>query len=257
MKAKKPAGLLPKNTQQLVILVVAVVMVLIMWFTGNSKRTAPVTARPPGSHVQPLDPAAVQEFKQSIQKDQAATRQPLSQGDRGRLEALGLADRIPPGTVLPPDGAPPPSPNRRRRNVGKAVTARGSDKGRQEETRIPVAICSQRRVYISNWPGSGAGHHEGFAAPPPPIHEALTINREEEEQHVPVSRLQSSTANRPTSPVLRDPPQTIQKHREIRKPNTGFSITPTAHSRDCPAPRPTKRMFCSREQFSRLCSSIV
>ena len=37
-KALKPAGLLPKNTQQLVILGVAVVMVLIMWLTGNGKR---------------------------------------------------------------------------------------------------------------------------------------------------------------------------------------------------------------------------
>ena len=37
-KAPKPAGLLPKNTQQLVILGVAVVMVLIMWLTGSGKR---------------------------------------------------------------------------------------------------------------------------------------------------------------------------------------------------------------------------
>ena len=35
-------------------------------------------------------------------------RQPISQADLGRLQALGLADRIPPGAVLPPDGTPPP-----------------------------------------------------------------------------------------------------------------------------------------------------
>jgi hypothetical protein len=34
-KTPKPAGLLPKKTQQLVILAVGVVMVLIMWLTGN------------------------------------------------------------------------------------------------------------------------------------------------------------------------------------------------------------------------------
>ena len=42
-KTPKPAGLLPKNTQQLVILGVAVVMVLIMWLTGGSKRTTTST----------------------------------------------------------------------------------------------------------------------------------------------------------------------------------------------------------------------
>src|SRR5271166_5711421 len=107
-KAVKPAGLLPKNTQQLVILGVAVVMVLIMWLTGNGKRVTPATAGTPSSHVQAPDPKTVQDFKQSIQKDQAATRQPISENDLGRLQAMGLSDRIPPGIVLPPDGTPPP-----------------------------------------------------------------------------------------------------------------------------------------------------
>jgi len=107
-KAVKPAGLLPKNTQQLVILGVAVVMVLIMWLTGNGKRVTPATAGTPASHVQAPDPATVQDFKQSIQKDQAATRQPISESALGRLQAMGLSDRIPPGSVLPPDGTPPP-----------------------------------------------------------------------------------------------------------------------------------------------------
>ena len=43
-KALKPPGLLPKNTQQLVILGVAVVMVLIMWLTGNGNE--PLRQRP-------------------------------------------------------------------------------------------------------------------------------------------------------------------------------------------------------------------
>ena len=64
-----------KNTQQLVILGVAVVMVLIMWLTGNGKRpTAATTAPAPGER----QPATVQDFKQSIQKDQAAMRQPIA-----------------------------------------------------------------------------------------------------------------------------------------------------------------------------------
>ncbi|MGB2629273.1 MAG: TrbI/VirB10 family protein [Candidatus Acidiferrum sp.] len=209
MKTQKPAGLLPKNTQQLVILVVAVVMVLIMWLTGNGKRATPATTRAPGSRVESLDPAAVQEFKQSIQKDQAATRQPVSQGDRGRLEALGLADRIPPGAVPPPDGTTPPS---------SIVVGATSEK--QSPPPDPVKEDKKKREYLSLFApnvaftsrtGQGTGklagaQHEGFAAPPPAIHEALTLNREEDEQHVSVSRVQSSAANRPTSPVLRDPP---------------------------------------------------
>jgi len=105
-KATKPAGLLPKNTQQLVILGVAVVMVLIMWLTGGTKRTARVAAGPTAAAVQPPDPAAVQDFKQTIQKEQAETRQPISPSDLARLESLGLAGDVPPGSVVvPPDGS--------------------------------------------------------------------------------------------------------------------------------------------------------
>ncbi len=184
MKAKKPAGLLPKNTQQLVILVVAVVMVLIMWLTGNSKRTAPVTASPPGSHLQSLDPAAVQDFKQSIQKDQAATRQPVSQVDRGRLEALGLADRIPPGTVFPPDGAPPPTP------MVVGVTSEN-----QSAPTDPIKEDKKKREYLSLFAPNVAftsrtgQEREGSAASAPAIHEALPINRDEEEQQVSAPRI--------------------------------------------------------------------
>src|SRR5271169_5501454 len=78
-KAAKPAGLLPRNTQQLVILGVAVVMVLIMWLTGGAKHTPKTTTGLTSTApVQPPDPAAVQDFKQTIQREQAATRQPIS-----------------------------------------------------------------------------------------------------------------------------------------------------------------------------------
>jgi type IV secretory pathway VirB10-like protein len=109
-KAGKPAGLLPKNTQQLVILGVAVVMVLIMWLTGGAKRipktTLGATSTAP---VMPPDRTAVQDFKQTIQKEQAARRQPISASDLSRLQAIGLAGDVPPGsTVVPPDGSAPP-----------------------------------------------------------------------------------------------------------------------------------------------------
>lgn len=108
-KAPKPAGLLPKNTQQMVILGVAVVMVLIMWLTGGGKRTATsVTAPPPGARVQPPNAATVEDFKQTIQQQQAATRQPISASNLARLQAMGLAGDVPPGGAgVPPDGTMP------------------------------------------------------------------------------------------------------------------------------------------------------
>ncbi len=108
-KAPKPAGLLPKNTQQLVILGVAIVMVLIMWLTGGSKRPGKTSANSPSSTiVQPADPGTVQDFKQTIQKEQAATRQPISSSDLARLQALGLAGDVPAGSLaVPPEGIIP------------------------------------------------------------------------------------------------------------------------------------------------------
>jgi type IV secretory pathway VirB10-like protein len=108
-KAPNPAGLLPKNTQQLVILGVAVVMVLIMWLTGGGKRRATsATAPQAGARVQAPNAATVEDFKQTIQQEQAATRQPISPSNLARLQAMGLAGDVPPGgTVTPPGGTVP------------------------------------------------------------------------------------------------------------------------------------------------------
>jgi type IV secretion system protein TrbI len=107
-KAPKPAGLLPKNTQQLVILGVAVVMVLIMWMTSGNKRVPTPPTASGTARVQPPNPAAVEDFKQTIQQEQAATRQPISPSNLARLQALGLAGDVPPGgTAPPPEGAVP------------------------------------------------------------------------------------------------------------------------------------------------------
>jgi type IV secretory pathway VirB10-like protein len=200
-KALQPAGLLPKNTQQLVILGVAVVMVLIMWLTGNSKRATTATAGAPSPRVQAPDPATVQDFKQSIQKDQAATRQPISQAELGRLQAMGLADRIPPGTVLPPDGTPPPSP----------LVAGATAENQPPPPPDPVKEDKKKREYLSLFAPNVAFTYrraqeaDQLVGPPgrassvsssPATHEPLTPNSEELEQSVPQLRGQLSTANR-------------------------------------------------------------
>src|SRR5258707_8718225 len=109
IKAPKPAGLLPKNAQQLVILGVAVVMVLIMWLTGSGKRRPTSNAAPlAGARIQPPNAATVEDFKQTIQQEQAATRQPISPTNLARLQAMGLAGDVPPGGAgVPPDGTMP------------------------------------------------------------------------------------------------------------------------------------------------------
>lgn len=108
-KAPKPAGLLPKSTQQFVILGVAIVMVLIMWVTGGGKRQGKSSASSPASApVERANAATVQDFKQTIQNEQAARRQPISSADLSRLESLGLAGDVPPGSItVPPDGTVP------------------------------------------------------------------------------------------------------------------------------------------------------
>jgi type IV secretion system protein VirB10 len=110
-KAPRPAGLLPKRTQQLVILGVAVMMLLIMWLTGGTRRAHSASAPPPGAQVQAPNPSTVEDFKETIRQQQAAARQPVSDSNLQHLEALGLAGDVPQGgAVGPPADAGVPQP---------------------------------------------------------------------------------------------------------------------------------------------------
>jgi type IV secretory pathway VirB10-like protein len=84
-------------------------MVLIMWLTGSGKRRATsATAPTAGARVQPPNAATVEDFKQTIQQEQAATRQPISPSNLARLQAMGLAGDVPPGGAMtPPEGTVP------------------------------------------------------------------------------------------------------------------------------------------------------
>ena len=141
-KAAKPAGLLPKNTQQLVILAVAVVMVLIMWLTSSGKRKAAATTpSPASSRVQPPNAATVEDFKQTIQQEQAETRQPISPTNLARLKALGLAGDVPPGTVLTPPEATVPEPG--------GVVGGGLAAQQPPPPPDPVKEDKKKREYLS------------------------------------------------------------------------------------------------------------
>lgn len=139
-KTPKPAGLLPKKTQQLVILSVAVVMVLIMWLTGNTKRVSTSTAAAsPGTRVQPPNPATVEDFKQTIQQQQAARRLPISSSNLERLRNMGLAGDVPARTIVPPADTSIPQP-------GDVV---GGTTAQQPVPPDPVKEDRKKREYLS------------------------------------------------------------------------------------------------------------
>jgi type IV secretion system protein VirB10 len=97
-KAPKPKGVIPKNTQSLVIIGVAVLMILIMWLTGGKKVQAPAlsSSTPPPPPVTATDTAKVQAFKQAIQAEQQqAIRQPVP------LPGLGAPNGAPTSTGSP------------------------------------------------------------------------------------------------------------------------------------------------------------
>lgn len=169
-KTPKPAGLLPKRTQQLVILGVALVMVLIMWVTGGTKRVSTATAAAaPGTRVQAPNAATVEDFKQTIQHQQAAARQPISPSNFARLQAVGLAGDVPPGGAMTlPEGTVP--------EPGGIVGGGGA--GTQPPSD-PLKEDKQKREYLSLFApnvaftyrkGQEADQFAGFhAASSPPV----------------------------------------------------------------------------------------
>lgn len=78
-KAPKPAGIMPKNLQSMVMIGIAVLMVLIMWLTGGGKKAATATepAVPAPPPVMPTDTAQVQDFEKRIQSEQQAAHHPV------------------------------------------------------------------------------------------------------------------------------------------------------------------------------------
>jgi len=87
-KTPKPPGLLPKNIQSWVLMVLAFLMVAIMWLTGGKKPPAQTKARPSAAAVQaPLEVneakiAEMQNRIQDLQRQQLLAQTALSQQTR-------------------------------------------------------------------------------------------------------------------------------------------------------------------------------
>ena len=73
-RAPKPAGVIPKHLQSIVIMGVAVGMILVMWLTGGKKATLKSPVAPPLPPLTATDPSKVQEFKRDIQGEQQSQR---------------------------------------------------------------------------------------------------------------------------------------------------------------------------------------
>jgi type IV secretory pathway VirB10-like protein len=112
-KAPKPPGLLPKNVQAWVIIGIALLMVVIMWLTGEKKPQA--TGKTAAPTVQTQAPVEVNETKiaelqtriQDLQKQQLAAQNALAQQTRllGSLPQEQSQGQPNAG----PNNAPPPT----------------------------------------------------------------------------------------------------------------------------------------------------
>ena len=138
-ESSETSGTHVNYTQQLVILAVAVVMVLIMWLTGGTKRTNSASRVLPEARVLAPNPATVEDFKETIQKQQAAARQPISPSNLQRLQGLRLACDVPAGQVIaPPADADGPQP-------GGLVGGNSA----QQPPPDPIKEDQKKREYLS------------------------------------------------------------------------------------------------------------
>ena len=127
-KARKPQGLLPKNVQSWLLIVLATLMILIMWLTGTKKSQTPTKA----TSVVPVEaPGEVNETKiaelqnriQELQREQLVAQSALAQ--QTRLLSAPAPD--------PPQSRPPG-------DAGTPLEQRGQD---------PMQAERNKRAYTS------------------------------------------------------------------------------------------------------------
>ena len=178
--------------------------------------------------MQPPSPATVEDFKQTIQQQQAATRQPISASNLERLQALGLAGDVPPGgAVLPPEaGVPQP---------GGLV---GGATGQPPPPPDPVKEDRRKREYLSLFaPNVAFTYRQGreseplVGSRPKPIQ--LPIQDDPQRQDPPEQQLFPLG---PVSPeglpgiALATPQQAKPSSAESEQPNAGPSRPGTSNS---------------------------
>ena len=148
---------------------------------------------------------------------------------------MGLADRVPPGTVLPPDGTPPPSP----------LVAGATAENQPPPPPDPVKEDKKKREYLSLFaPNVAFTYRRGqeaeqivgpqgraFTSSSPSRNSTrpLTPNTEELEQQVQQLRGQLSTATRAPAHASRDShSRALKAHRLEQKAASGVVHNPDA-----------------------------
>ena len=177
-KAPKPPGVMSKHTQSLVIMGVAVLMVLIMWLTGNNKKptaaASPTTALP---SVSPTDNAKVQEMKQAIQSEQMATRRGIAPPDATQQNWLNVPGMygspmatnpsayygLPPGQSV---GPTPPSPGP---EPYQQVPATAEDTMKEERKKREYESLFASNVALTYREGDDAQKFEVASKTPIPL----------------------------------------------------------------------------------------
>jgi type IV secretion system protein VirB10 len=221
-ESPKPPGLMPKHVQSWVIIGIAVLMLLIMWFTGGKK--APEATRTTAPVVQPPPPLEVNEAKildlqnriQELQKEQQAAI--LAQ--QNHLLGALPPDSQPPAHLYAGEAPPPPPPP------------------------DPIQIERQRRTYTSLFASNVAlsyrkGANSASSADvrdgadsqnPAAVAPAPDLNQLAQLLQVPVPFLPQtpqqptpSTPNAPTntpSPTPSPTPSSAKDAGKAREPNT-------------------------------------
>jgi len=180
-KAPKPPGVMSKHTQSLVIMGVAVLMVLIMWLTGNNKR--PTTAANPAPSlpsVSPTDTAKLQELKQIIQNEQLATRRPVAPPDATQQSWLSLPGmnggpmtRTTSGYYGPPSGqGVGPTPPSAETEPYQQSQATVEDTLKQERKKRAYESLFASNVALTYREGAEAQKFEGALRNPLPLEPA-------------------------------------------------------------------------------------
>jgi type IV secretory pathway VirB10-like protein len=146
-KAPKPKGVIPKNTQSLVIIGVAVLMIVIMWLTGGKRAATNTSPAPnPVPPVTPTDTSQLQAFKRKIQAEQqaAAEAQPhfgrSAEGGVGSPRTGAYSSPSSQSGVASPEDDQPASP---------AQVSYSSETPTTQPQSSPIKADLARREYIS------------------------------------------------------------------------------------------------------------
>jgi type IV secretion system protein VirB10 len=134
-RAPKPPGILPKNTQAIVIAVISVIMVGAIAFSGSSAPKASTKSPlPSGPSVVDPNQARIAEYRQRLDEQARKLSAEQAQFQQARQQ-FAATTGMPPGTVAPAQGGPYSS------------GYPGPDQTRNEEDSIEND--RKKRVYLS------------------------------------------------------------------------------------------------------------